>query len=193
MFDELLFKKDMLKSLNESTSPDGNFKFEESNSKSKTGMSWIDMLYEMESLGYDYTGDYSFIPKGYKQKKNLYRFDYNNKPGTKELSSDDLEKRFDGRATVFLSGSEYAPEMKKILMTNKLFNDTSVNESYGPECEDIVVKICTCNDSFQDGNRYQELANIFHEIADKIENGMGCNFKIKDINGNVIGSIEDNE
>jgi hypothetical protein len=263
---------------------DKKFRFKpainESSKKTKIGMEWPVMVEEMKNIGYDYTGDYSFTPKGYSRKYTLYRFDWNSGNGQKNLkkpSLKELKEKFKGRATIHLSGSEYAPEQTKIMMTNRLFetDDKQIKESEEGEksynyrllsrlqhdCDyflgaggrqvkhlwagnvtdqiakmkelyngfaddkkpewismekieeyeakmndndatkkqigeaedhaDIVVKICTCNDAFSDNNRQAELSKIFRDIVRKIDNGFGANFKIKDTNGNVIGSITD--
>jgi len=106
--------------------------------KSKKSIEWIDMLKKMESLGYAYTGDYSFTPKGYERKQPLYRFDYRGKEGTHKLSIDELKKEFDGKITVILGTPEYAPEQSFMLITNRLYeseakaeNNTGLNWAIG--------------------------------------------------------------
>lgn len=108
MLNESIIKNDILKALNES--------------KSVSKISWHDMLKKMEELGYDYTGDYSFIPEGYKRRQMLYRFDYNHKEGTRKLNIQEIKDVFDGNVTVFYGTSSYAPEQNYVLMSNRIFD-----------------------------------------------------------------------
>lgn len=114
-FNESVARRDMLKCLNES--------------KSHQVFSWHDMLKKMEELGYVYTGDYSFVPEGYKRKQMLYRFDYNGKSGTKKLNVQEIKDQFDGNITVFHSSPQYAPEQGHVLMTNRIFDMEKIDES----------------------------------------------------------------
>ena len=51
------------------------------------------------------------------------------------------------------------------------------------------VTIQTDNDAFQDGNRERELARILRELAKSIHTYGASEGKIRDINGNTIGSF----
>ena len=114
IFNESIIREDLRKCLNESSSKK---------------ISWIDMLHKMEELGYDYTGDYNYIPDGRKRKEALYRFDYNHKQGTKKLTVQEIKDEFDGNVTVLRGGNRYAPEQSFILMTNKVF-EKKIDENY---------------------------------------------------------------
>lgn len=90
--------------------------------KSTSKISWKTMLDHMQVLGHFYTGEYLFLPKGYKRKQPIYRFEYNGAFGTKRLSVEELKKEFNGEVTILQGFSEYCPECKYILMTNRIYS-----------------------------------------------------------------------
>lgn len=218
MLNEPMIISDLAKCLNESNEPQklvkGENRLNESVSpKSKQGMEWIDMVDEMEELGYDYTGglvllsrkpscDYSFTPEGYNKKQNFYQFKYNNKPGTEKLTLKDLKKRFKNRATIYVARSEYAPEMTKILMTNKIFEAPKFGASadkvkivFDSTVNGEIAKCCEKNDKLfsmldwrEDGQNMVAYVNTNQK--DEVEEELKkCGFTEK--NGDFFFSINE--
>lgn len=77
------------------------------------------MIEIMEANGYDYTGEYLYLPPGYKRRQPIWRFQARNSLA-KVLSLEEVKKLFEGmRVTIHASCCQYAPEIKSFLITNE--------------------------------------------------------------------------
>ena len=56
----------------------------------------------------------------------------------------------------------------------------------------LTIRIKTSNAAFQDGNREAEIARILRELAERIESDE-YPAKLKDVNGNTVGTVEGHE
>ena len=56
----------------------------------------------------------------------------------------------------------------------------------------LTIRIKTSNAAFQDGNREAEIARILRELAERIEDDE-YPAKLKDVNGNTVGTVEGHE
>ena len=57
----------------------------------------------------------------------------------------------------------------------------------------ITVEITTDNEAFSDGARGPEVARIFRRLADAYEDNRLYTHAIMDVNGNRVGTIEDDD
>ena len=88
-------------------------------------ISWLEMLKKFEDLGYYYSADYKFLPPGYKQKQLLFRFDFIGGNNKKRLNFAELKTIFNGDIFMIETCCQYAPEIKHILATNKIYNQAN--------------------------------------------------------------------
>lgn len=82
-------------------------------------MSWFFMMNKLHENGYDYTGDALVLPKGYKRRQTIYRFDRYRGKG---LTLQEIKNLFAGyEFSAWNAGCQYAPEIRFFYVTNFIY------------------------------------------------------------------------